>query len=341
MINTVYRLVAPRRFEIAFEDIDLFGNEAIVRPTNLSICNADMRYYLGTRDPKVLAQKLPMALIHEGVGEVLSDPTGTFQSGDRVVMVPNCPVEADDYIGENYLRSSKFCGSSMDGFLQEYVAISPARLVKLPPDIDMNVAAFTEIVSVAVHAISRFEQFSHARKEVIGVWGDGNLAYIVSLFLKKTFPKSKICVFGLSADKLADFTFVDETYKTTEVPDDFVMDHAFECVGGNGSPVAIEQIIGLIKPEGTISILGVSEYPVAVNTRMILEKGLRMFGSSRSGVKDFEKTVQMYEKYPEITDYLGNLISSVNVVRTTTDIKQAFEKDTQKAFGKTIMVWEE
>ena len=57
MINTIYRLVAPRRFEIAFEDIELFGENAIVRPTYLSICNADMRYYLGTRDAKVLAEK--------------------------------------------------------------------------------------------------------------------------------------------------------------------------------------------------------------------------------------------------------------------------------------------
>ena len=31
MINTVYRLVAPRRFEIAFEDINLFGENAIVK----------------------------------------------------------------------------------------------------------------------------------------------------------------------------------------------------------------------------------------------------------------------------------------------------------------------
>ena len=84
MINTVYRLVAPRRFEIAFEDINLFGENAIVRPTYLSICNADMRYYLGTRDAKVLAEKLPMALIHEGVGEVFLDPTGTFKTGDKV-----------------------------------------------------------------------------------------------------------------------------------------------------------------------------------------------------------------------------------------------------------------
>ena len=341
MINTVYRLVAPRRFEIAFEDIELFGDEAIVRPTNLSICNADMRYYLGTRDAKVLAEKLPMALIHEGIGEVVFDPTETYKAGDLVVMVPNCPTEDDDYIAENYLRSSKFCGSSMDGLLQEFVPISPKRLVRLPDDIDRNVAAFTEIVSVSVHAIDRFDKIAHKRRDTIAVWGDGNLGYITSLFLKYTFPESKIVVFGTVREKLADFTFADETHLVNEVPEGFTMDHAFECVGGNGSPIAIEQIIGLIKPEATISILGVSEYPVPINTRMILEKGIRMFGSSRSGVKDFQRTVDMYVKHPEIIDYLGNLVSSVNVVRRTADIKEAFEKDTKKAFGKTIMKWEE
>ena len=74
---------------------------------------------------------------------------------------------------------------------------------------------------------------------------------------------------------------------------------------------------------------------------MILEKGLRFFGSSISGVKDFQKTVEMYDKHPEIIDYLGNIISSVNTVRNVADIKAAFEKDTRKAFGKTIMKWEE
>lgn len=341
MINTVYRLAEPRRFEIAFEDIELFGQNAIVRPTHLSICNADMRYYLGTRDPKVLAQKLPMALIHEGIGKVLFDPTGTFKSGDRVVMVPNAPCEKDDYIAENYLKTSKFCGSSMDGFLQEYVEISPKRLVPLPQGINLNVAAFTEIVSVSVHAITRFNKIAHARRERIGVWGDGNLGYITALFLKKTFPQSQIFVFGKTYGKLSDFTFADATYPVNAIPSGLTVDHAFECVGGNGSPVAIEQIIDLIKPEGTISLLGVSEYPVQINTRMVLEKGLRLFGSSRSGVADFEKTVAMYESNPEIIDYLGNLISSVNTVRTVADIKAAFEKDTKKAFGKTIMKWEE
>lgn len=340
MINTVYRLAATRRFEIAFENIELFGENVLVRPTHLSICNADMRYYLGVRDAKVMAQKLPMALIHEGVGQVVFDPTGNFRQGDRVVMVPNMPCEECEYIAENYLRSSKFCGSTMDGFLQEFISISPKRLVPLPAGINMNVAAFTEIVSVSVHAISRFERFSHRRRRRIGVWGDGNLGYITSLFIKKLYPETELYIFGTAQEKLADFTFADAVFLVHEIPQGLWVDHAFECVGGNGSPVAIEQIIDTVLPEATVSILGVSEYPVPVNTRMILEKGLRFFGSSRSGVKDFEKTVEMYEKHPEIIDYLGNIIGSVNTVRNIEDVKAAFEKDARKSFGKTIMKWE-
>ena len=45
MLNAVYRLVAPRRFEVEFTDIDLTAGNVIVRPTYLSIFNADQRYY--------------------------------------------------------------------------------------------------------------------------------------------------------------------------------------------------------------------------------------------------------------------------------------------------------
>lgn len=175
MINTVYQLVAPRRFEIKYSDIDLNNNKVIVRPTYLSICNADQRYYQGLRDAEILRKKLPMALIHEAIGEVVRDPSGNFKTGELVVMVPNTPVEEDDIIAENYLRSSKFRASGFDGFMQEYVEITPDRLVRLPQDIDRTVAAFTEIVSVSVHAIGRFDKIAHKRRNVVGIWGDGNL----------------------------------------------------------------------------------------------------------------------------------------------------------------------
>ncbi|MBQ3418448.1 MAG: alcohol dehydrogenase catalytic domain-containing protein [Ruminococcus sp.] len=338
MINTVYRLKSPRRFEIAFEDLELNEN-VIVRPLALSICNADQRYYQGTRDAKVLKEKLPMALIHEAVGEVVYSPSPLFEPGDKVVMIPNIPCESDDYIAENYLRSSKFCGSSSDGFLQEYYGIAPERLVKLPEDIDLCVAAFTELVSVSVHAITRFKNIAHERREDIGVWGDGNLAFITSLLLTKMLPESRIHVFGINSDKLSDFSFAYETHLTTEIPDDLSLDHAFECVGANGSPIAIEQIIEYIKPEGTIAILGVSEYPVPINTRMILEKGLRLFGTSRSGKRDFEKTVRIYRENPDVPEFLSRLVGNVIEIEEFADIKKAFEADTKKAFGKTILRW--
>lgn len=338
MINTIYRLSAQRRFEIDFEDVS-FTDNCIVRPTHLSICNADQRYYQGTRDAKVMKEKLPMALIHEGIGEVVYDKSGTFSVGDKVVMIPNIPTADDPVIAENYRESSKFSASSADGFMQEFVEISPTRLVKLPNNINLDVAAFTEIVSVSVHAITRFDKIAHERRESIGVWGDGNLAFITALFLKKMYPDTKICVFGISREKLYDFSFADETYLTTEIPSDLRIDHAFECVGANGSPVAIEQIIAYIKPEGTIAIMGVSEYPVPVNTRMILEKGLRMFGTSRSGKADFEKTIEMYENHPEIVRYLRRIVSNVVDVKNYSDISNAFETDIRKSFGKTIIHW--
>lgn len=341
MLNTVYQLKAPRQFEVVFKDIELDEKHVLVRPTHLSICHADQRYYQGTRAEAVLRQKLPMALIHEGIGRVVCDPTGTYEVGTDVVMIPNHPTEEDEIIGENYLRSSRFCGSSKDGFMQEYVVCTPDRLVVLPEGIDKVIAAFTEIVSVSFHAIRRFIRFSHERREAVGVWGDGNLGYITSLLLKKMMPEVRVYVIGVNRSKLNDFSFVDDTFLVSDLPETFQIDHAFECVGGSASGKAINQIIDRISPEGTISILGVSEDEVPINTRMMLEKGLRMFGSSRSGRADYEGLMELYRKNPDIVSYLENIVGTQFTVRGLKDLRDAFETDIHKMIGKTVMIWEE
>ncbi len=184
MINQVYRLVSERQFEVANVDESLTGDVVVVRPTHLSICAADQRYYTGSRGKEMLSKKLPMALIHEGVGEVVYDATKEFKPGAKVVMIPNTPFENDPVIAENYLRSSKFRSSGYDGLMQDYVFMRRDRVVALPDDINMKVAAFSELISVAVHAILRFEGKSNANRESFGVWGDGNLGFITSLLLK-------------------------------------------------------------------------------------------------------------------------------------------------------------
>lgn len=339
MINTVYRLVAPRTFRAEFSELETDENHVIVRPTHLSICNADQRYYQGKRPPEILEKKLPMALIHEGIGIVVSDPKEDFVPGDSVVMIPNTPVDKDEIIAENYLRSSKFRASGFDGFMQDNVSIDRDRIVRLPEGINKHVAAFTEIISVSYSAIKRFQNFSHRRKKTIAVWGDGNLAFTTSVLLRYVLPETKLIIMGLDRNKLEDFTFADEVYHITSIPKDIYFDHAFECVGSNGAPKAINQIIDYIQPEGTISILGVTEDLAPINTRMILEKGLRLFGSSRSGREDFEETVELFVRHPEIVDYLENIVGEVFDIRTMEDFTKAFEADIHKAGGKTIMLW--
>ena len=340
MLNTVYQLVRPRQFEAVFKDITMDDKHVIVHPTHLSICNADQRYYQGLRAEAVLKKKLPMALIHEGIGRVIYDPTGHFEQGTLVVMIPNTPVEQDEIIAENYLRSSKFRASGFDGFMQEYVSMEPDRLVILPEDINLSVAAFTEIVSVSYHAIQRFLRFSHERRNVIGVWGDGNLGYITSLLLKKLLPNTKVCVFGVNEYKLNYFSFVDDTYLVTDIPEDLHLDHAFECVGGAAASKAINQIIDYINPEGTISIMGVSEDLAPINTRMVLEKGLRIFGSSRSGRADFQGLINLYKEHPEVVNHLEKIVGAEIKVRSIADMTRAFESDIHKIMGKTVMIWD-
>lgn len=339
MLNTVYRLVKPRKFEIEFKNIELADDFVMVRPTYLSICNADQRYYQGKRDPKVLEKKLPMALIHEAIGEVVYDNQGEFKVGQKVVMIPNTPFEEDTYIAENYLRSSKFRASGFDGFMQDNVAMRRDRLVVLSDNIDPRVAAFIEIISVSYHTVQRFLKISHARRNEVAIWGDGNLAYIVSLILSNLLPETKLYIMGIDDDKMAEFTFADKTFYVNSIPDDMSFDHAFECVGGQGCEMADNQIIDYIKPEGTIALMGVSENRVPLNTRMVLEKGLRIFGSSRSGREDFIKTVEFLSENTKAEKLLRKLINTVIDVRNVDDMIAAFESDIKKAGGKTIMRW--
>lgn len=339
MINQIYRLVSPRQFEVAYKEESLQLDRIIVRPAYLSICAADQRYYTGTRGKEALSKKLPMALIHEGIGKVVYDPQKQFKSGELVVMIPNTPSEVDEVIAENYLRTSKFRSSGFDGFMQDYVFLDRDRIVSLGNEMNKHIAAFLELITISVHAISRFKRLSHKRRNVFGVWGDGNLGYITALFLKKLFKDSKVIVFGKTEYKLNHFSFVDETYQIDDVPNDLLIDHGFECVGGKGSQYAINQIIDYINPEGSISILGVSEDLVELNTRMILEKGITVIGSSRSGRDDFVTAVDLLNKHMELQEYLETLVGSVNKVKSIQDILDTFELDLTSSWGKTIMEW--
>lgn len=336
MINIVYRLKSPKFFEESIDEIELDG--VVVRPTYLSICQADQRYYQGSRPAEILDRKLPMALIHEGIGEVVFDGDGNFSSGDKVVMIPNTPC-GDDVCRANYSYKSKFRGSGFDGFTSDLIKLEADRVVKIPNDFNDYVSAFIELITVAYQGIAKFNDLAITPKSRLGVWGDGNLGFITALLLKELYPESKVIIFGKHQENLNLFSFADEMYRIHDVPKDLAIDHAFECVGSSASQTAIEQIIDLINPQGTINLFGVSEYPIPINTRMILEKGITIQGNSRSEREDFVGVVNLLEKNPQLFDYLEKLITNVCEINSLNDLKEAFDKDSISKFGKTVLKW--
>ncbi len=338
MISQTYRLYSPKQIRMDQIDEQLDEESIIVRPTYLSICAADQRYYNGKRDPKAMKEKLPMALIHEAAGEVVFDPQNKIEKGTKVVMIPNTPVEKDAVIKENYLRSSRFKSSGYDGFMRNIVLIDRKRVIPYDGFSD-KIASFIELLSVTMNALEHFDRYSHIKKQVLGVWGDGNLGFVTALILNYTFPKAKIVVLGKHPQKLDYFQFADEVYEIDQIPDDFYVDHAFECVGSYGSEDAINQIIDYINPEGSIALMGVSERNVAINTRMILEKGLTLIGNSRSGYDDFYAAIEFIKENKDVEKYLNTIISDEIVVREIKDMHTAFERDLTNDF-KTIMKWE-
>lgn len=336
MINAQYKLTSPRVIETFYSNVEI-KEKVLVRPEKLSICKADLRYFFGMRDAKVLKQKLPLALIHEAVGTVLYDPSGEFQKGDKVVMLPNIPG-SDERTDENYRLDSQFRSSKADGFMQEIMSLPKSQVIKYT-SIPSEIAAFTEFISVGVHAVTTYLNKKRNNPRRIGIWGDGGLGYIVAVLLKSYLPEVAVSVIGVHRSKLELFQFADELYTIDEIsPGKIWFDDVFECVGGQPSEDAISQMIDVINPEGIITLLGVSENPVAINTRMVLEKGLTLIGRSRSGKADFEETIKILENSDKLKRRMKQLVSEEIDVKSINDIHQAFDKAKFVDF-KVILNW--
>jgi len=337
MINAQYKLTAPRKIETFFSDVIFDDTNLIVRPEMLSICKADIRYFFGMRDAKTLKQKLPLALIHEAAGRVLYDPTGQMEKGEKVILLPNIPG-SDVRANENYRLDSKFRSSKADGFMQEIMSMPSSQVVKYT-NIPVEVAAFTEFISVGVHAVTTYMRLKKNMPRKIGVWGDGGLGYIVSALLKCYLPDVHVTVIGVQRSKLDLFQFADELHTIDEIsPGKVWFDDVFECVGGQPSEDAIAQMIDVINPEGMITLLGVSENPVAINTRMVLEKGLRLIGRSRSGREDFLEAVKLLEESPRLVNRMRKIISDEMEINSIEDINHAFDRARAVDF-KVILRW--
>lgn len=342
MLSRGFKIVSPKTFEIDIESVESKCGEAIVKIDYVAVCKADLRYYLGNRDKRVLGLKYPMRLIHEAVGTILKDPNNVFKAGDKVILVPNiCKCSECDFkyiintkLGANYCPKAKFASSNYDGFSSEYLSYPVNNLVKYNKDINDELAVFSELISVAIAAIRRIDTIDN---KVIGIWGDGILGYILAHVVKLISKNSKVISIGTNRDKLDEF-MVDKVYLVDDKEiNQIKFDVLFECVGGNFSSKAINQMIECADFGANIILTGVSETGAVINTRRILEKAVILTGSTRSNIDDFKEASKIISD-KSFQEVLKKLVLSVNKVENISEYYKVFEKESiNKLLGKHII----
>ncbi|MEF3301702.1 alcohol dehydrogenase catalytic domain-containing protein [Paenibacillus sp. GYB003] len=348
-----YRLLRPRELTDVVLERDVREGEVVVEPTLASICHADLRYYTGQRRAEALARKLPLTLIHEGIGRIVSSRSAEIGPGARVTIVPNIPGFLRDRVppeqccpacrgepGENYCHNGRFLGSSMDGIAQHRLVVPAECALPIPDGVPDEIAVLAELCSVSYRAISGVRDRIDAGASV-AVFGDGPVGYFTAAVLHHVFglQRDRLLVFGAIADKLGQFEFASRAL----VHDyDFASadgtDIAIECTGGRFSESAINQAIDLLKPGGALILMGVTEERVPINTRDVLEKGATLLGSSRSSRSDFAAVLQAM-KAPAFQQTLRRILPDrLTPVRSVEDYRAALEETAEhRGWKKTVM----
>ena len=338
MLCRSYKIVADRRFELFIEDVSAGHGEALVKIKYAAICKADIRYYLGKRNQRVLGLKYPMSLIHEAVGTVLKDCSGLFNAGDTVALIPNivkgdcadCLCQRHD-LGQNYCKNALFASSNCDGFSKDIAALSSSNLAGLKDDKPHYV--FCELVSVAIAAARRL---SLSRDAVAAVFGDGIMGYIMCLVIKTVY-NCPVYIIGKHRDRIDSFVMCDKAFYANETDKIAFYNAGFECVGGAGAQSAINSITETVAIGGDIVLLGVSEEDVSINTRRIMEKGLCVKGATRSSASDFKAAVKLFEDR-RFVSLIENLILGELHIKNIDDYNKAFEKECENTkIGKHIL----
>jgi len=286
--------------------------EVLVHMEAAGVCHSDLHVRDGT-----IPEPLPMVLGHEGVGSIVEvGPEVTrFQTGDRVVLtlVPACGSCYFCHLGRPHLCTTSGTMAT-HGVLRngtsrlskenrtlhhfnsvscfsEYMVIPQEGAVKIPHDIPLEVAAVLGCAIVTgVGAVERTAGVRPAESvAVIGCGGVG-LNVIQAASLSGAHP---IIAIDVHPDKLARARNFGATHginartqdviTSTQSITEYGVDWAFEVLG---NPRTIEQAWELIRPGGTVVVVGLSPKGSRVSLPafdFISEKNIRgcFYGSSR------------------------------------------------------------
>ncbi|SDQ74696.1 L-idonate 5-dehydrogenase [Pseudovibrio sp. Tun.PSC04-5.I4] len=269
------------------------------------ICGTDMHYYNDGQNAGFEMQS-PVCLGHEMVGVVAEIGTKVTRVavGDHVAVNPIMPCGSCPACKEgrpNICHNKRFPGSAtviphVDGFFQQFPVVSEENCWKLPKDLPLELAAFAEPLSCALHAVVRAG--SVVGKNVL-ITGAGPIGLLVAA-CAVVAGAANVIVTDLADGTLevAKKLGVTETINVLKNPERLeelkantgFFDVAFEA---SGAFPALETCYTLTRRGGTVMLVSVlPNKPNELKLNQFMLKEQSLLGSSQF-TDEFEKSIAL------------------------------------------------
>ncbi len=304
-----------REFEIKeVEEPTPSEKDVLIEVEKCGICGSDIHYWENGE---------PVGLImgHEFSGTVIHPGTRTdLQVGDRVTGLPISPCLECDSCETGNIQYCKdtwthAVGLSMDypGGLSKKIKVRQDMVLKLPDTVSFEEGAMVEPTAVGLHAIHLADIKVGAKVLVIG----GGIIGLVSAMFAKKEGASSVILTETNPErgkKSVSLGIADEWYDAKDqntVPTllektNGGFDVVIECVG---NAPAVNSSLTLVRPGGTVVLVGVSTKDISIYTVMAVMKELKVLGAIGYTKEEFKTCIDLIAtKQVEVTKFVDDIV---------------------------------
>ena len=284
--------------------------EIVIKVSRCGICGTDLHMTDGH------AQTYPAGVVigHEFAGEVVAVGPGVtrFKTGDVAAALPvvGCGRCANCLAGE-----TMWCDAGLNGILGgfgQYAIAHAHAAIKLPATLSVEDGALIEPLAVSLHGVTLAELKPGAKVLVQGAGPIG----LGCVFWSKHLGAGRVAITSRSrrsealAMQMGAAAFVQTSEQLTADVNAAlggVPDVVFECVG---MPGQLAQAIHLVRPRGTVVLLGNCMVPDTIVPALAMSKQVRIQGSMVYSVAEFETVAEVLnsgrvEPRAMVTDTIG------------------------------------
>jgi L-iditol 2-dehydrogenase len=243
--------------------------DALIRMQAVGVCGSDVHYYTtGKIGSQVV--KYPFPVGHEGAGviEKIGAAVHSLRVGDRIAIEPAMPCGMCDQClagRPHTCRKLRFlgCPGQAEGCLSEYIVMPQGSCLPIPDSMSFEQASVSEPLAIGLYAARLSGELKGKNIAILGSGPIGlsvlaglRLAGAGNIYLTDKIDE-RLAIANKSGATGTYNILREDAVKEVEKQEPLMLDMVFECCGQQD---ALDQAILLLKPGGTLMIVGIPEF---------------------------------------------------------------------------------